>query len=355
VAFLINGLVCGVQNVHDGSAQVALDALKSELAKISETASKIIPEETLKLNMSRIVSSTSDAASTQRKFNHLLEDDIGKEVIENKCSMHLGVNLRKAQVKAVSQLAHTRQVENDHGSNSEDDISESDDHSVSENATSGDDVSGDEFENSEDEDKLNRNSSRTYHDIDLFVREIAKLFGHLGTPENADGASFRLFLAQRATECVGAEEYYVNTQKVFLERQVGNRYYVTSRNAGRIYFLRKAMAAFLTEQKIIKSLNHLESTCLKKLQDSLLLSNLQLEGLLFDKVYADLMMLVKSTDLSKSALDMNVHYVVLLEFLQNLTVKPSILLDPEILVFKSEPQIYSDCPKLNHRLASSYL
>ena len=210
-----------------------------------------------------------------------MEDDIEKEVIENKCSMHLGVNLRKAQVKAVSQLAHTKRAENDRGSNSEDDISESDDNTVSENVTLGDDVFGDE--NSDDEEKLDKNSSGTYHDIDLFVREIAKLFGHLGTPENADGASFRLFLAQRATECVGAEEYYVNTQKVFLERQVGNRYYVTSCNAGRIYFLREAMAAFLTEQKIIKSLNHLESTCLKKLQDPLLLSNLQLEGLLFDK------------------------------------------------------------------------
>ena len=55
------------------------------------------------------------------------------------------------------------------------------------------------------------------------------------------------------------------------------------------YFLRKAMAAFLTEQKIIKLLNHLESTCLKKLQYPLVLSNLQLEGLLFDEVYADLM------------------------------------------------------------------
>ena len=354
VEFLINGLVCGVQNVHDGSAQVALDALKSELAKISETASKIIPEENLKLDMSRIVSSTSDAASTQRKFTHLLEDDIGKEVIENKCSMHLGVNLRKAQIEAVSQLAHTKRAENYHGSNSEDDVSESDDNMVSENVTLGDDVSVDET--SDDEEKLDKNSSGIYHDIDLFVREIAKLFGHLGTPENADGASFRLFLAQRATECVGVEkEYYVNTQKVFLERQVGNRYYVTSCNAGRIYFLRKAMVAFLTEQKIIKSLNHLESACLKKLQDPLLLSNLQLEGLLFDKVYADLMMLVKSTDLCKSALDMNVHYFELLEFFQNLMVKPSILLDPEILVFKSEPQIYSDCLKLNHRLASSYL
>ena len=64
------------------------------------------------------------------------------------------------------------------------------------------------------------------------------------------------------------------------------------------------MIAFLMEQKMVKSLKCLESTCSKKLQDPLLLSNLQLEGLLFDKIYADLMMLVK-TDLSKSALDMS--------------------------------------------------
>ena len=52
---------------------------------------------------------------------------------------------------------------------------------------------------------------------------------------------------------------------------------------------------------------------------------------------------------------MNVHYFDLLEFLQSLTTKPSILLDPDMLVFKSEPQIYSDSVKLNHRLASKYI
>ena len=66
-------------------------------------------------------------------------------------------------------------------------------------------------------------------------------------------------------------------------------------------------------------------------------------------------MLVKSADLCKSALDMNVHYFELLEFLQSLSTNPSILLDAEILVFKSEPRIYSDSTKLNHRLASKYI
>ena len=298
--------------------------------------------------MAQIVSSTSDAAATQRKFTQLLEDQIGKEIVENKCSMHLGVNLRKAQVKAVSQLAHAKQGEcnSNSRSDSEDDASDS----VNLTVMSG----NDEHEHLMDEEKLERSSSGVYHDIDLFVHEIAKLFGHLGTPENADGASFRLFIAQRAADSAGIDrEYYVNAQKVLLERQVGCRYYVTSCNAGRIFFLRRAMVDFLMEQKSIKSLNKLESTCLKKLEDPLLVTNLHLEGLLFDRIYADLMMLVKSADLCKSALDMNVHYFELLEFFQSLMIKPSILLDPEILVFKSEPRIYSDSNKLNHRLASN--
>lgn len=43
-----------------------------------------------------------------------------------------------------------------------------------------------------------------------------------------------------------------------------------------------------------KSLNILESICLKKLQDSVILAKAELEGLMYDNVYADLMILVKS-------------------------------------------------------------
>ena len=59
-----------------------------------------------------IVSSTSDSASTQTKFTHLLEDEIGKPIFENKCSMHLGVNLRVAQVKAAARIGvHDAELE----------------------------------------------------------------------------------------------------------------------------------------------------------------------------------------------------------------------------------------------------
>ena len=127
-----------------------------------------------------------------------------------------------AQVKAVSNLAHAQPVLDDRKSGSEDETSDSEDGN-SEDEISKDGSLGDEI--SKDEMKLERNSNGSYHDINLFVSEIAKLFGYLGTPENADGASFRMFLAHRATECVGAEkEYYVNAQRVILERQIGSRY-----------------------------------------------------------------------------------------------------------------------------------
>ena len=43
-------------------------------------------------------------------------------------------------------------------------------------------------------------------DIDFFVHELAKLLGHLRTPEYCRGVSiFHVFLAQKAMECTGIE------------------------------------------------------------------------------------------------------------------------------------------------------
>ena len=331
IAFLINGIILGVHDVSDGSAQVALDALKHELAKVKEVADKLSYDtEGKELSIEHIVSSTSDGASTQGKFNRLLEAEASKTkgtLVTNKCSMHLGVNLRKAHVKAVAAMD-----------------AESDD--------TNSEIHSDDVEESEE-----LRVKKMHHDIDKVVHETAKLFGHLGTPEYCVGAeTFRIFLSIKARECAGVDrDYYECAQKVFLERQVGSRYYVTAYNAGRIFFLRKAMVAFLNEQKLLKSLNILETSCLEKLQDSAVVANLKLEGLLFDKVYSDLMMLVKSILLNKSAIDMNVHYEELLDFLELLTVEPKVLLDFEATVFKSELQLYSQSSKVNHRLKKSYL
>ena len=113
LAFLINGLVFGIHDVPDGSSQVALDCLKAELAKTSTVAAAISQDDKhlQEFNIDRIVSSTSDSASTQTKFNKLLEEETGNRIVQNKCGMHLGVNLRLAQVKAASRISPTDCVE----------------------------------------------------------------------------------------------------------------------------------------------------------------------------------------------------------------------------------------------------
>jgi len=94
-----------------------------------------------------------------------------------------------------------------------------------------------------------------------------------------------------------------------LARQVGSRYHVTAKNAGRILYLNKAIRDFLTDLAQYKALNQLESQVLKQLSNDSILTQLKLDGLLFDQLYADLMMLVKSKDLDKSVLDMNMHHL----------------------------------------------
>ena len=70
------------------------------------------------------MSSTSDCAATQAKFNDLLQKEIGDRganLVENKCSMHLGVNLRHACVKACAEVV----METDSSSDIPDSESES--------------------------------------------------------------------------------------------------------------------------------------------------------------------------------------------------------------------------------------
>ena len=90
---------------------------------------------------------------------------------------------------------------------------------------------------------------------------------------------------------------------MLLKRQfeIRNRYYVTSFDAAHniILFLRRAITTFLKERELIKQLNKLELACLEKLQDEVLINKLRLERLIHDKVYADLMMLVKNVLLNK--------------------------------------------------------
>ena len=96
--------------------------------------------------------------------------------------------------------------------------------------------------------------------------------------------------------------------------------------------------------------NQLERTVYVKLQDPLELTLLRADGLMYYHIYADLVMLSKSTHLGKSALDMNQHYLELLVFLQEVKSHPEVVLDNKSRVFVSEERLYGNDKKINHRL-----
>ena len=288
MAFLINGLVFGIHDVPDGSSQAALNALKSELKKLEGLSHNTLP-------FDHFVSCTGDGASTQTKFNQLVEREAGKErgaLIENKCSMHLGVNLRCAQVRAMKSTvlkngsddgvyghdidiseSINSEIENEENCESEfearkrsekrlssmpnghigkekeasklkksddniDDVAcqisvQRDGESCHGNVNEGTKENYDsEFEVNEerfdghtseieedirdmDPDVVHNKCVQYETDVDRFVHEICKLFGHLGTPEYGQGAAFRIFLAK---ECDGDDQdYYQCTKNVYLK------------------------------------------------------------------------------------------------------------------------------------------
>ena len=104
----------------------------------------------------------------------------------------------------------------------------------------------------------------------------------------------------------------------------------------------------------MKSLNQLEAEVEKKLHSERIQAELKVDGLFFDKLYADLMMLVKSTELDKSVLDMSAHYLELKVFLEELSHHPEEIMNPEHHVFQSEPRLYGLSSKTNHRIHKTY-
>ena len=87
--------------------------------------------------------------------------------------------------------------------------------------------------------------------------------------------------------------------------------------------------------------NKLERVIFKKLQDPEELCNLKADGLMFYhiKFYADLVTLAKSTELKKSAFDMNHHFFELQLFLQQLKHHPKEALLANCKVFPSEDRL----------------
>ena len=150
------------------------------------------------------------------------------------------------------------------------------------------------------------------------MHAFCKLLGQVGTPEYGQGITFKDYITYELNKpnTSNRTTYLNNVLKTNLERQVGSRYFVTAYNSSRIHFLYPAALDFLNHLRTVKTLNRLEQYVLSNLQDKVMLLNIKIDGLFFYRVYADLTTLVKSNKLSKPVLDMNVHYLELLNFLQ---------------------------------------
>ena len=164
--FAINSTTIGVNELSDGSADKVVADISYELETLRNTARALKLPNADSINWTMIVSSTSDSASSQKRLNKLIkqckeadEKKFGKattqtvSLIESFCSMHLGVNLRKAFLSGTASDVATN-VHND----------------------------------------------RERHPVDTLVHEFCKLFGKYGSPEYGCGAvSFPDYLAIMST------------------------------------------------------------------------------------------------------------------------------------------------------------
>ena len=110
-AATINGLVISVNELANGSAEQIAEDISTELEHLRNTARDLGLPNANSINWSLIVSTTSDSAATQKKFNEIVKQrkkedhdrfgstEFTEELITNFCAMHLGVNLRKAFVQ----------------------------------------------------------------------------------------------------------------------------------------------------------------------------------------------------------------------------------------------------------------
>lgn len=308
-----NDMVVSVNELPDGKAVTAIEDISREFEKLRRVAEMLGLPNANSINWTLVKSSTSDSASTQKCLNKLIdkkrqsdEERFGPatctvetlDLIETFCSMHLGVNLRKAFLSGTM----------------------------------------------EDE---------RYHRTDTFVHEFCKLFGKTGGPEYAHGVlSFPDFLELQISTTKDEERaYYQACRKVNLHRQVGSRYFVSAANAVKILFLKDSAIEFLKFTGKNTG-NKLERDVFAKMHDSAELAHLQADSLMYYHVYGDLYMLSKSNELSLSVLSMNQHYLELYTYLSEVETSPDVVFDPNYHVFQSEKRIYGSNAKVNHRLNS---
>ena len=138
--------------------------LDRQLTRLRNLAQELEIPNAKSINWTLIVSSTSDGAATQTKFNKLLEElrardeqqfesanSSFKEVIVNKCGMHLGVNLRTAQNAGIQEYDKSKCTMDDYEVTQQDSADQS------------------------------TNQKREHIPVDTFVHAFCKLLGQVGT------------------------------------------------------------------------------------------------------------------------------------------------------------------------------
>ena len=174
----INGMAIAVNEVVDGTADTLIDVSK-EFKKLRDVAHALDIPNADSINWTLFSSSSSNSASSQKRFNRLMEElrvldeeRFGQsstealDVVENFCAMHLGCNLRKAFLSGIND------------SNDETD-----------------------------------NSHREYCCVDVVVHEFCKVFSQHGVPEYGSGClAFPDFLVFKSRDNDLSEEesvYYM--------------------------------------------------------------------------------------------------------------------------------------------------
>ena len=319
----MNGMVFALNEVPDGSANSIIDDIARELEKLRDIACALQLKNPEKINWTLFTSSSSDSASTQKRFNRLLEqrrqEDKAKfgpagsnaiELVQNLCAMHLGCNLRKAFLIGMA---------------------------------------------STDRDETLTSGHRDRDSVETFIYEFCKLFGTSGVPEYGSGRNFHDYLQLKIGECKPDEkDYYQSCAQTTLERQVGNRYFVSASNATKIIFLAEAAINYL-EYTGKSDGNNLERTVYQKLNNVEEMARLKADALMFYFIYSDLVMLAKSAKLNKSAFDMSYHYLELKLFLAMIEDDPLATTYKSYQVFTSEQRLYGSDKDTNHRIRSNNL
>ena len=111
-----NDVVVCINELPDGKAMSIIEDISREFEKIRRMAAMLNLPIANSINWTMVKSATSDSASTQKCFNKLIEEkrrsDKEKfgpatctvealDLVETFCSMHLGVNLRKAFLSGI--------------------------------------------------------------------------------------------------------------------------------------------------------------------------------------------------------------------------------------------------------------